>query len=132
MKLVVDTSVVIAVITNEQHKRNLIQITRGAELIAPSSLHWEIGNAFSSMFKRNLITIDEARKALALYKTIPIHFIDVDIYKAIEIAKNQNIYAYDSYFIVCAIDFNSSLLSLDSGLVEAARNEGVSIIEVPV
>lgn len=39
MKIIVDTSVIIAVITNEKHKNNLIRIMKGSELVASSSLH---------------------------------------------------------------------------------------------
>ena len=56
MKIVIDTSVIIAVITNEPHRESLLQATLGAELLAPPSVHWEIGNAFSAMLKRNKIT----------------------------------------------------------------------------
>ncbi len=52
MDIVLDTSVIIAVIANEPEKRVLIRLTKGAELIAPQSVHWEIGNAFSAMLKR--------------------------------------------------------------------------------
>ncbi len=43
-----DASVIIAVIANEPEKDKLIQITEGADLLVPASIHWEIGNAFSS------------------------------------------------------------------------------------
>jgi hypothetical protein len=36
--------------------RRLIEMTKSAELIAPSSLHWEVGNVFSAMFRRNRTT----------------------------------------------------------------------------
>ena len=49
MNIVIDTSVVISVITNEKHKNELIKKTAGTNLVAPSSLHWELGNAFSAM-----------------------------------------------------------------------------------
>jgi uncharacterized protein with PIN domain len=39
MKLIVDTSVIVAVLTNEKHKQRLIERTRDADLVAPSSLH---------------------------------------------------------------------------------------------
>ncbi|MFQ5648976.1 MAG: type II toxin-antitoxin system VapC family toxin [bacterium] len=62
MKLVVDTTVIIAVITNEKHKDKLIELTKGSELNAPQSLHWEVGNAFSAMFKRNRITYQQSQE----------------------------------------------------------------------
>jgi predicted nucleic acid-binding protein len=73
----VDTSVIVAVIANEPEKAALVELTRGSELIAPSSVHWEIGNAFSAMLKRKRITPDEAFKALEIYARIPIRFLDI-------------------------------------------------------
>ena len=43
MDIVVDTSVIMAVITNEPEKDALIEVTRGVDLIAPPSVHWETG-----------------------------------------------------------------------------------------
>jgi hypothetical protein len=60
MEIVVDTTVVIAVIANESQKARLIEMTRDAELVAPASLPWEIGNAFSAMFKQKRITKEQA------------------------------------------------------------------------
>ena len=57
MKLIVDTSVIIAVLANEPIKEKLIALTKGVELIAPMSVHWEVGNAFSAMLKRKRIDI---------------------------------------------------------------------------
>ena len=53
-ELVADTSTIIAVIGNEPEKPLLIAKTQGYDLIAPQSLHWEIGNAFSAMIKGDL------------------------------------------------------------------------------
>jgi predicted nucleic acid-binding protein len=63
-RLVLDTSAVIAVISNEAHKPALIELATGTELLAPSSLAAELGNAFSAMFKRKRISLEEAKAAL--------------------------------------------------------------------
>lgn len=130
MNIVIDTSAVIAVITNEQHKKKLITATKGADLIAPSSLHWEVGNAFSAMFKRQRITMDQAIAALEAYHQIPIRFSDVELSIALELASSLGVYAYDAYVIGCALKHNSSLISLDDGLLEAAENAGVKVKEI--
>ena len=52
MKLIIDTSVIIAVLANEPIKKKLIKLTKNVELLAPKSVHWEIGNAFSAMLKK--------------------------------------------------------------------------------
>ncbi|MFQ5455563.1 MAG: hypothetical protein ACE5EA_05065 [Nitrospirota bacterium] len=41
----------------------MIELTNGADLIVPYSVHWEIGNAFSAMLKRKRITLKQALKA---------------------------------------------------------------------
>jgi uncharacterized protein with PIN domain len=43
MELVIDTSVVLAVVANEPEKAELVRLTAGADLIAPASIPWEIG-----------------------------------------------------------------------------------------
>jgi len=39
MNIVIDASVIIAVIANEPEKETLIELTKGANLIAPYSVH---------------------------------------------------------------------------------------------
>jgi predicted nucleic acid-binding protein len=68
MNITIDTSALIAVIGNEESKEKIVEITVGYSLFAPSSVHWEIGNAFSAMFKRDGATIESARAAIAAYK----------------------------------------------------------------
>jgi predicted nucleic acid-binding protein len=40
------------------------------------------------------------------------------------------IYAYDAYLIRCGLKYTAPLISLDQGLVEAARRMGVNVVEV--
>lgn len=130
MNLVIDTSTIIAIVTNEESKPQIISLTRNADLLAPSSLIWEIGNAFSAMFKRQRITLEQVRMALGVFHKIPLRLVDVDLEKAMEIAKEQDVYAYDAYFIVCAQKYRCKLISLDNGLVAAASRAQVETIEV--
>ncbi len=67
-EIVVDTTVIIAVIANEASKSKIIDATLGATLVAPSSLDVEIGNAFSRMFKRQRIELGAAEKALSAHR----------------------------------------------------------------
>ena len=62
MEIVIDTSALLAVVAMEPERAELIRLTRGASLVAPSSVHWEIGNALSAMFKRKAIELDDAVK----------------------------------------------------------------------
>jgi len=132
MNIVVDTSVIIAVIANEPHKTQLIHLTQGADLLAPLSLHWEIGNAFSAMVKRQRINLEQALVALRAYAQIPIRLVDISLQTALELVAQLNVYAYDAYVIGCAQQVQCPLISLDSALIQAARRAGVTIIEVNI
>ena len=69
--------------------RIIVEITEGYYLCAPASVHWEIGNAFSVMFKRQKVSLDVANQALAIYREIPIKYIDVPLEKTLEITHTQ-------------------------------------------
>jgi predicted nucleic acid-binding protein len=129
-QIIVDTSAIIAVLLNEPKKQKLIKLTEGAVLISPRSLHWEIGNAFSAMLKHNRITLKQAQKAIKQYNQIPMRFVDIDLDDAIQVSNKLNIYAYDAYFIVCAKKHQFPLLSLDQGLIDAAKQNRIKTLEV--
>ncbi len=129
-ELVADTSTIIAVIANEPKKPLLITKTQGYDLIAPRSLYWEIGNAFSAMIKRGRITLEQATTAIEIYEQIPINLVDVDLKQALEIVDKHKVYAYDAYMIACALNRNCPLLTLDGGLAYAAKAAGIEVWEV--
>lgn len=130
MYVTIDTSALIAVIGNEDSKQKIIEITEGCSLCAPASVHWEIGNAFSAMFKRHKSSLKLAKRALSAYREIPIKFVDVPLEKTLEISHTKNIYAYDAYLIQCAQQTSTSLLTLDNKLKTTAEKMGISILEI--
>jgi predicted nucleic acid-binding protein len=130
MEVVVDTSVIVAVLVGEAHRGALLQATESADLLAPPSVHWEVGNAFSAMFKRRRLTLRAARRAIQAYQRIPIRFSDIDLDRALEVARDLDLYAYDTYVIVCAMQHRCALLSLDQGLVAAAAGLGIRALEI--
>lgn len=129
MAIVVDTSCVMAVVANELSKPAIIRLTAGAELIAPLSMHWEVGNAFSAMFKRQRITLDQAQRAIEAYQRIPVRMVEAPLDQALALAHRLDIYAYDAYVIATAINHNSPLLTLDKGLAAAAQRAGIHLLE---
>ncbi|MBM4054133.1 MAG: type II toxin-antitoxin system VapC family toxin [Planctomycetes bacterium] len=130
MNIVIDTSAVIAVIANEPEKQRLIELTSGVDIIAPQSVHWEVGNAFSAMFKRKQATLAQVRKAINIYRQIPIRLLDVDLIHSIELSKKFNIYAYDAYIISCALKHKCPVVSLDRTLSDVSKQAGVNVMEV--
>lgn len=130
MDIVIDTSAVIAVIANEPEKPSIVEHTLGANLIAPASVHWEVGNAFSAMFKRRRISLSQAKEAIKSYERIVFRFIDVDLGQSLELSDRLDMYGYDAYVLACALNLRSPLLTLDKKLAAAAPAVGVRVLEV--
>jgi predicted nucleic acid-binding protein len=129
--LVVDASILLAVLTSEPGRPKIIELTRDVDLIAPASVHWEIGNALSSMLKRGRITLVQAESILKNYEKIPIRFVEVSLHESIRISADRKIYAYDAFLIACARDQRCRLISLDKALLQASMDSGVQVVEVP-
>lgn len=106
----------------------LISQTVGAHLIAPASIHWEIGNALSAMLKRERISKEKALLSLRAYRQIPIRFVDIDIENALSIAARFRIYAYDAYLMACASQYGTPLLTLDGALKVHATELGIDVL----
>ena len=119
-------------VTEQPEKTELIRLTRGAALVAPASVHWEVGNALSAMFKRKTIDLDAALGLLDAYAAIPIRLIDVALKQAVELSARLNVYAYDAYVIVCALNQRAPILTLDRGLIGRARELKLDVLEVNV
>lgn len=132
MSVVIDTSALIAVLVSEPQRAALIRVTDGVELVAPGSVHWEIGNALSAFLKRKKATLTEVQRCLVAYTAIPLRLVEVDLALALEVAAEHRLYAYDAYLITCALAHRSPLLTLDQGLILAAAKSGVQILEVLV
>lgn len=128
--IVVDSSALIAVIANEPEKSRLVALTNGYTLIAPRSVYWEIGNAFSAMLKRGRITSQQVEAALNAFDAIPVRYVELGLREAVKIAEQYNIYAYDAYLLAAALRYKSPLLSLDQQMIRLGDAVGIQILEV--
>jgi predicted nucleic acid-binding protein len=129
MKIIADTNTFIAVALNQPEKGRIIRLTEGHELIAPDVLPFEIGNALTAMMKRNALQKQEVISAWEVVQQIPVDLRHTDIRSALNIAIKFNIYAYDAYFLECADNLRSPLLTLDLGMQRVAREIGITILE---
>ena len=129
VKIVADTNTFIAVALNEPEKDQIIQLTEGHDLIAPDVLPYEIGNALTAMMKKKVLEKDEVESAWEIVQQIPVDLRQTDIKSALSIAIKFNLYAYDAYFLGCAENLRSPLLTLDLGMQRVAREMGITIRE---
>ena len=119
-----------AVILNEASKPKLLEETRNSELVSAPTLPWEVGNSLTALFKRARIDLEQAKEALQSFRRIPVRLADVDLEASVELAKEQEIYAYDAFILECARKYRTPLLSLDGPQRRIAIELGIEVLEV--
>jgi predicted nucleic acid-binding protein len=127
MKLVVDTSALLTVVLSEPSRSIVIEAATGYDIIAPSVLPYEVGNALTSLRKRKVLKDGEVLSAWTSFSLMTIDLCDVDIPAALVLAARHNIYAYDAYVVQTALQHRGSLLTLDKRMISVAQSEGVQL-----
>lgn len=129
VQIVIDTAALLAVLLEEPERPALLAATTGAVLFAPASLPWEVGNALVAAVRRRRLTAAEAEAGWTAYQTIPIRLVEVDIGRAMALATERGLYAYDAYMLELARNRGLPLLTLDAKLSDAARLAGIALVE---
>jgi predicted nucleic acid-binding protein len=129
VEIVIDTAALLAVLLEEPERPALLAATTGAVLLAPASLPWEVGNALVAAVRRRRLTAAEAEAGWTAYQTIPIRLVEVDIGRAMALATERGLYAYDAYMLELARNRSLPLLTLDAKLGDAARLAGIALVE---
>jgi len=129
VEIVIDAAALLAVLLEEPERPALLAATTGAVLFAPASLPWEVGNALVAAVRRRRLTAAEAEAGWTAYQTIPIRLVEVDIGRAMALATERGLYAYDAYMLEAARNRGLPLLTLDAKLSDAARLAGIALVE---
>lgn len=129
MDIMADTNIFLAVALNEPERDRIITLTTEASALAPEILPYEIGNALSAMVKRRQLTQSEALEAEKSVGQIPVRLVSVDIRSSLQLALEQDIYAYDAYFLQCAQELSCPLLTLDRRMKQVAKELGIRVLE---
>ena len=130
MKIVADTNTFLAVALEEPEKSQIIRLTIGHDLVAPEVLPFEIGNALTAMIKNRSLESDELTSVWDVVQAIPVELRQINIRSALKIAARFNIYAYDAYFIECAIGLRCPILTLDQRMKTVSNQIGIQILEL--
>lgn len=128
MNIVIDSSAIVAVIVAEPENDAIVAATSGHTLMGPGSIRWEIGNAFSAMIRQRRVSVADAQRGMEILDGIPIQYVNVDMPNVLSIAAQVNAYAYDAYFLDCALRHGAPLLTLDRTLSRAAATLGVNTV----
>ena len=129
MKMVADTNTFLAVALDEPEKSQIVRVTTGHDLVAPEVLPFEIGNALTAMLKKGAISPEEVPAAWDAVDAVPVDLRRLDMRAALDLAVRFGIYAYDAYFLECALSLRLSLLTLDRGMKHVARELSIPTVE---
>ena len=66
--------------------------------------------------------------AFDYFRQIPMRNVEVDVKKALEIAWDYKIYAYDACYLEASKRLNLSLLTFDSNMIKVGRELGITIL----
>ncbi|WP_443736040.1 type II toxin-antitoxin system VapC family toxin [Treponema sp.] len=127
-QLIIDASCIMAVIRNEPNCNDIIEKTKLYELLSPECIVFEVGNSLSKLLKRNLLEIPKAQKCFKLFKNMPIKLIEVNFDNALMLSGEEKHYAYDMYYLDCAIRHKVPLLTYDLKLIKIATERGVKCL----
>ena len=130
MELTLDTSALLAVLLGESQAEQVLEHTRGAQLLAPPSLLLEVGNALAALVKKGKLDLETAKLALRDSLKVPFRSVSIDLEWSLILSHRHRIYAYDAYMLACAERYRTPLLTLDGRLRDVARSVGIKVLEV--
>lgn len=125
MDVIIDASCIMAVLLEEAGCSEVRKCMKGKRLVSPACLPYEIGNSLTAAVKKHRVGSEVVSEIYKEFEKIPVRLVEPNIEKAVRIAAEENHYAYDAYYIACALDMGLPLFSLDNGLIEIAKKRGV-------
>ena len=128
--VVIVTSAILAVLLDEPEKGAVVEATMGCTLCAPASIRWEVGNAATAGVKKRRLTPARARQLVRDFEQVTIRELAVDLERAVDLALELGLYAYDAYILDAARSSGYPLLALDGTVKRSARKIGLPIVEL--
>lgn len=128
MDMILDASAIMAVIVKEPERDLVIQLTQDAVIFSPDMVSYEIANGLTKMMKKKIIEKERMVNAFNYFSQIPIKTIQVDFQKALEIAWDYKIYAYDACYLESAKRLSLPLLTFDGQMRRIGKELGITIL----
>ncbi|MCL2068034.1 MAG: type II toxin-antitoxin system VapC family toxin [Treponema sp.] len=128
MEILMDACALMAVIVKEPERGLIIELTKDALLVSPNMISYEIMNALTKMMKKKIIEKERMVNAFNYFKKISIKIIETDFEKALEIAWEYKIYAYDACYLEAAKRLNLPLLTFDRNMTKVGEDLGIEVL----
>ena len=117
--LVVDCSLLAAVLFDEPERDDALDRMSGCELFAPHLLDFEIASVALKKSRQGLAEV--AACALADYGALPLSQQPIDIQEQVALALRYDLSTYDAAYLWLAAELKAPLATLDRRLGEAAQ-----------
>ena len=118
---VVDASAIAAVLFAEPEAAPVVAMLRGARLLAPSLLHYELANACLIKCRRYPEQAAAILESFALLDQLPIDIEAPDWAALPALAQRHGLTAYDAAYLQLALRHGAVLVTLDARLMGAAE-----------
>ena len=129
VEILLDASAIIAVIADEPEAQVVINCTQNATIVSPGIISCEIANALTRMMRKNIITTEKKMiDLIKSFKLIPMKIINIDLEKALEIAWQYKIYAYDAFYLEVAKRLQLPLVSFDGNMRKIGKELGLNVL----
>jgi predicted nucleic acid-binding protein len=117
---VVDSSAIAAVLFNEPELGAVQAILRGAKMIAPPLLIYELGNVCRTKCRQRPAERDVLASGLALLPSLGVQQVDIDPQAVLSTALEERLSFYDASYLWLSRSRGAELVTLDRALARAA------------
>ncbi|MHB8483233.1 MAG: type II toxin-antitoxin system VapC family toxin [Nitrospiria bacterium] len=118
---VVDASALAALLFGEQDGVKISTLLKGAKLIAPALLTFEVASVCLKKIHRHPDQKNTLLSAYQLLHRMDIIQSEVDLIETITLAKTKDLTVYDAAYLWLANKFHAELVTLDRKLAEATK-----------
>jgi len=134
--IILDCSVTISWFVLDEFSKNSLNIKdkiREKGAIVPTIWSLEVGNVLLISERRKRITKEQRQTALYILNDLPIKTDELTFknawFETIELTEKYNLTLYDACYLELSLRCNSKLATFDNNLKQAAKLEGVSLLE---
>lgn len=116
--VVVDCSLLAAVLFHEANEDEATKSLAGKSLYAPTLIDHELISVALKKVKEGLAQV--AKLGLEEYREWPLTLLETNVLAQWELARRENLSAYDAAYLQLAIELNAPLITFDKSLAAAS------------
>ena len=117
---VIDASALAAVLFGEPRSREVEERLRGAVMVAPTLLPYELGNTCLKKIAQDPDRRPQLREALSYYSRLQIDEVEIPPWEVVPLAEAAKLSFYDASYLWLSRSLGAPLVTLDRKLEDAA------------